>query len=309
LFLWEREGKRGYQFEDGEVRTIADGFYHLLEPAVTVDAELRVRLRRLAEANGEADETKGVWERKDKTPRAKIADQIAMFLAAFPGGFADEAWRSGHRGGGTRRRVKQHREPALADAGHLLAADALRELVRDRRYDTLQERLVAVLEATDLVTKSQLGALRQLRFDARLAAAFVAFLHGDDEDPVRFSELRRALAVAGLKTPAWPLVTGLLSLVRPADEVCVRPSVFEPQAKIAGLAGKRGRQPSCDDYIAYRAVAGWVREQLIERGLEPADMLDMHDFILYTLRRGGRDDLDAAMVARLDAESSERDAA
>src|SRR5688572_12808538 len=32
LIAWERDGKRGYQFEDGQLRIFTTGHYYLLEP-------------------------------------------------------------------------------------------------------------------------------------------------------------------------------------------------------------------------------------------------------------------------------------
>src|SRR5690606_26156746 len=34
--VWERDGKRGYRFEDGSERVFREGFYHLLEPRPAV---------------------------------------------------------------------------------------------------------------------------------------------------------------------------------------------------------------------------------------------------------------------------------
>ena len=310
LFLWEREGKRGYQFEDGDVRVFAEGYYHFLQPAVAIDAELRVRLEQLALKNGalpKADDKSG----KSKGPAAAqptLADQLTLFLEMFPEGFAGEAFATKHRGG-KGRRVKRHRDPALAVAADLLRPDALRDLVDRGMYAELATRLVDVLAPTDLVTKAQLDALRKLTFDARLAAAMVDFIHGDGDEGTRFRTLRRALARAGLKTPAWPMLTGLLALAHPERHVCVRRSAFERQAKLLSVPGKRTRKVCVEAYQSYRAMAEAIRDELTERGRAPKDMFDLHDFIWLTLRPAAKADLETAMVARMSAEAAEAEKA
>ena len=226
----------------------------------------------------------------------------------FPEGFAGEAFRAKHRGG-KGRKVKRHRDPALALAAELLRPEALRDLVARGMYDELATRLVDVLKPTDLVTKTQLDALKKLTFDARLAEAMVEFIHGEGDEGTRFRTLRRALARAGLKTPAWPMLTGLLALAHPERHVCVRRSVFERQAKHLSIAGKRGRKVCVESYQSYRAMAEAIRDELTDGGHAPQDMFDVHDFIWLTLRPAVKADLNDKMVARMSAEAAEAAAA
>ena len=88
IVAWEREGKRGYQFEDGELRVFKNGFFHLLDEVSHPLDEAAVVVARLARAAGvnaaEAADTKNAPKPVETYPFDK---QIVLFLERFPKGF------------------------------------------------------------------------------------------------------------------------------------------------------------------------------------------------------------------------------
>src|SRR5687768_17001150 len=107
---WEREGKRGYQFEDGHVRVFTAAYGHLME-AIDVSRERATSLLALAgrTAAASAPVKVAAGAGVPVTP----AQQLDFLMATFPGGFAGEAWRREHRSHPVHN-LKRHRDPAIA---------------------------------------------------------------------------------------------------------------------------------------------------------------------------------------------------
>ena len=124
-FLWEQDGKRGYQFSDGKMRVFKQGFYHLFETAEAPgdgSAKAVRRLARLARADGVTESTR----------LPTLRDQILLFRRSYPKGFFGEAWMAKYRGVGVRKqlkRLKRHRDPAISDA-HRLSVELPADIVR-----------------------------------------------------------------------------------------------------------------------------------------------------------------------------------
>ncbi|MCA9707640.1 MAG: hypothetical protein KDK70_17455 [Myxococcales bacterium] len=148
LMLWERDDKRGYQFEDGEVRVFARPYFELLQPAKNPDPVLRHELREKAVANGalahEPARSAGS-EREVAVPRPTLDDQLVVFESLFPDGFHGDAWAQAHRDQPEDRRLKRHRQPAIAEA-----AERLERAVRDRPQPRLRV-LLGVVRARQAV--------------------------------------------------------------------------------------------------------------------------------------------------------------
>ena len=49
--VWERNGKRAYQFSDGKMRVIKEGFFHLLEPTQSPGDGCAVKKQLLSKNN------------------------------------------------------------------------------------------------------------------------------------------------------------------------------------------------------------------------------------------------------------------
>lgn len=300
LMLWERDGKRGYQFEDGKLHVIAEPYFKLLLPATKPDPVLRHQLTEQAVANGHAPDGYVVQGRKQGgTPLPNLDDQITVFESAYESNFHGEEWSETFRARSSGRRVKRHRDPAIAEAKELLSKDALQACLDSGNYPEVLARVVKVVGNTDLATKAQLDAFKGITADKELAEAFVGFLHNiRDGELAVMARLRRALARFGLKAPAWTALTGPRALLYPSDHMCVRPSVIRAQAKLIMPRYKPGSVPSGDDYSRCLELAMSVREHLTKEGFAPRDLFDVTDFMKVTLSSSTKKQLTEAMVLR-----------
>jgi hypothetical protein len=209
----------------------------------------------------------------------------------YPDGFGGDAWRKQHRGAKTKRRLKRHRDAALDDADDNLGADLLDRLLAQGAYAEVRDRVVGVVDRTDLVTTSHSKSLRDAQPSEELARALRDFIHGDATEGARFDRLRSALGRAGANGSSWPLLTGLRALTHPGEHVCVRPSVLKPQAKVMGHKRRLGTKPTPKSYARCLAVAEAVRDALTQRGHAPRDFLDVYDFVWVTMRPAARKEL------------------
>lgn len=290
IMAWERDGKRGYQFEDGELRVFKEGYYQLLEEMddVADGDEIVSRLEAVRARAGEKDDKK---KRSGRGGRSSVniedlptlGEQILVFRSLFPLGFDDAGWIKEQRGGDGRA-LKRHREPAIKRAQDALNKESIETLINAGQTHTVIERACEVLDKTDLVTKSQVDPLRGTTRDSRLAQSMLDFLHGDAELDTRFAMLCRALATATRKPPSWQLATALGALVHPANHTCIRPSVFAAQARTMAPRLRPSKSPTSAAYAGYVDMAQKIETQLNAEGLEPRDLLDIHDFIWVTLR-------------------------
>lgn len=307
LCLWEREGKRGYQFEDGSVRVFAEGYYHLLAPlAQAPEPGLRRRLTALAPVV--VTET-GSGATAKRAPTPSLVDQVQYFGEEFTDGLAGSTWTEQHRGRAKGRALKRHRDAAIALAAKTLGEDDLRALIAAGNYVEVRDRTVALLRSTDLVTKTQLTALAKTSFSAELATAWVDYLHGPADDAVTFSAVRLHLGKAGLKKPSWSLFTGPRALLYPKQHVVVKRSVFTKQSQAMQIPFKGKTTPCHEGYVAYLQMATAIHDLLVEQGQAPRDLLDVAGFIWMTKRPAAQERLAAIMDNRKAEAEAEAEAA
>lgn len=290
VFLWERDDKRAYQFADGEVRVFKQGFYELMVPAI-------------APADGSADGLRALLDggqQKEIIP--SVGDQLVLLLTDFPKGFVGDNWLDQHRGKG--RRLKRHRDAAIAQARELLAPGRISKLDEARDYTAVLESLADVLAATDLVPASHAKGLAAAKPTRELSAAIRRLA----EDPERWSMTDLQVALIGAQGPAasWQVLTAPAALLAPDLHLCVRPSALTIQAKFVKLRFQAPKRPSAAGYERYLEIARLVDEELGELGYPPNDLLDVHDFIVTTLRPGAREQLERIHL-QAERERSESD--
>lgn len=285
--VWTRRDLRGYQFEDGQLRTIAEPFEHMMRP-VTRPADETARLHEelwklsgLAQARNER--RRGAGGRS--TCSVSFDEQVALFLVDFPEGFTDPAWLRDMRGAGTGRKSTRHREPAVGLAHSLLGADALAPLMREEEHGLIIARAQKILEACSLVSTSQRAPLTNLlpAKQRAFAVALHEWLHGAEPRERPFGRLVSSLE-GPKRPPSWPLITAFAALVHPADHICIKPSVFVQQAKVLAPGLTLGSRPSHTEYELMNGLAATITEELHSRKLTPKDRLDVHDFIWATIR-------------------------
>ncbi|HVS01367.1 MAG TPA: hypothetical protein VMT16_01235 [Thermoanaerobaculia bacterium] len=292
ILAWERGDQRAYQFDDGKLRVLKDGFFHLMEPVADVreGAESRVA--------AELQETlalRGGERRKPLEPVYPFDDQLRIFRSLFPQGFAGGKWKRARRGEGGES-LKRHRDPAIEAARRLLARDELDELLASDRAGAVVDRAVEVLRGTDLVALRSTRDLDGLAGEARQEAgrALRDLLYGDERYGARFRAWVNALRSGIDRKLSWRLVTALPALVFPDRHTCVRPSAFRKQAAVFAPDRLYSRRPMRRAYSNYLQVAEATRERLTAEGYPPCDLLDVYDFIWVTLRPSAAQQLEAA---------------
>lgn len=285
LLTWERDDKRGYLFEDGVHRVIAEPYFHLMRLAPVEQADLskvfRQQISRMSTsmAAGVLDPSRGA------TTMFSLDEQAQLLLGLFPEGFAGARWRARHRGVGAKKALKRHRDPCIRGMQEILSPSRLASVVADGSLTKLWTDIVKQLEATDLAPPLEVKVLGQRvdRAERVLAVALLALLDPEpcteDEFRTRFSNYVAALGQWLGRTPSWQLATSLLALHSPTQHVCVHSASLGRQRTWMGDSPIRARKPNAIDYRKALTTAERVERELKQLGQEPADLLDVYDFI------------------------------
>lgn len=295
ILAWEGSEQRRYQFQDGQLRTIKHGFYHLLEPVdepfdsardIVRDLKSMLRIERVRRAPEPTP--------KSLTSIISFDDQVAIFDHYYPKGFEDPTWIEEVRGGEDIARLKRHRTPAVEEAKELLHEEAVDELISNKDYAGLLERAKTVLAATNLTTSKDTAALRALP-DEDLEAMSLALrdlLYGEGAYEDRFTRWVDVLSHSDDERVTWPLATGIQALVQPETHVAIKPSVFRAQAQWMAPTMPYESTPTGDLYSRMHKMAVEVARRLEKADHPPRDMLDVYDFVWTTLRPKARKLLD-----------------
>jgi hypothetical protein len=281
VVAWEREGKRGYQFEDGQLRVFTSGYYDRLDPvAVSPD-----RIRTLLALLGLPLPVTPTIPPGAMDPPT-IDQQIAYFLRAYPGGFTAEKWRSERRGNPSRS-LKRHRDPAVALArAEITAAGLLASLQQGSEPQAVQT-LATVLGRTDLVPSAHLQRLSSLppMRSRAIILGLSELLFSRTSVEVRVVQWVHALNRGTGRAPTWSLVTAPLALLQPDQHVCVDRASFLMQAASIAPRLRVPASPTGAEYAPLLAMAESVRERLKNES-SPGDLLDVRDFIAFTMSSG-----------------------
>ena len=281
VVAWERDGKRGYQFEDGRMRVFAADYYHLLE-RIDVSAD---RVRTLLSLLGLEAPTEAASLPAGAFEAPSLDEQIEYFLTSYPGGFTGDKWRGDHRGG-TDRVLKRHRDPAVALARKELTVVHLTSCLDRRREDVAMQTLASVLGATDLVPAAHVQRLPELPPNRARAVLIGLYelLFGRTSLEVRVVQWVQALTRGTARKPTWGLATAPLALLAPDQHVCVNRASFLAQATSMAPRLRVTATPTGTDYGPLLAMSKSVRDRLEAVSSSPADLLDVHDFMVFTLR-------------------------
>ncbi len=276
-----------FQFEDGELRKIAKGFQHLL---TEVDKPANESMRLVTSLTKQAGLTVGrAAQKKEDRPLIEFDEQVRLFLDDFEEGFEAKKWLKKKRGEGKKRRLKRHRNAAIAQAQELLSDDQLAQLLIERRYDTVMARVSLLLDACDLVTKKDRRTLALLDDRGRREAANALSDIVSDEIPVGDALARWIKALAGArKGVSWSLATAVGALLRPDRHVYVKRTAMKEQARWMAPRLKLKTTPSGAQYERLVQMVDVVNKELVDRDLEPTDNFDVTDFIWSTLRPAAR---------------------
>lgn len=277
ILAWERGPRRAYQFEDGKLRTFRKGYYDRLRE---VDAPADEAARIIAALELALGRTTRTAAAADGGATVSLDDQLRVLRMQYPDGFGDAKWLRDVRGQGAPRRLKRHRDPAIAEARRRLSKDAFDDAA------SVHGAAVELLSATNLVTARQLELLKRLpdKRHAAFADALGELLYGDSPGELRFERYVAMLSLASAKGPSWELVTALPALVQPDRHLCVRAATVRKQAAWMAPRLTWTRTPNATVYGRVLALAARVAEELSDAGLQPADLMDIHDFMVSTLK-------------------------
>jgi hypothetical protein len=290
LLAWERNGRRAFQFEDGNFRKIQEGYYDLLDPVEESDGSVTaVRANLQAAVRARRDGS----EQKVEKAVCTFEQQMALFTKLYPKGFADPQWKADKRGSASGSDLKRHREPSLVAMKEALDLSRAGSLIEEGSHGEVTESILDVLAGTNLVPLSHVKNLRRLDDEESSEYAEAAFrlAHGEGSFDERFRAYLVVLGRLLAGRPSWRIATALPALLFPQEEVAVRRSAFIRQAGSIAPTGNYSRKARATSYRSFRRMAGKVRDRLDKAGHEPADFLDVHDFIWTTLRKSALDHL------------------
>jgi hypothetical protein len=283
ILAYEDDDKKAFQFEDGKVRLFKNEYLQLLQ---AVDTPVDQSARTLARLGNQTEESTDSKATKSKGQVLPIDAQIMYFSEKYPDGFAGAAWQAKHRGVGVKRRLKRHRNPAIAEAQEFLNHDEMSRLMQAGEHAQIVARLVVTLEGCDLVSKkmaSDVAVVYEERAIPLVQALFV-LLHGTEQSlAVRFERWYTELQRVCHGKPSFSLATAPLALAKPEEHICVRRACFLRQAAWMAPRLASERAITGRNYQRWVEMAAQMRSVLDEAGLQVGDNLDIHDFISETM--------------------------
>jgi hypothetical protein len=277
----EKDGKRSYLFENGEERTLANGFHEMMRRVETPSPEQQAAFTRL----------QGVLAGRARDPDAggkpagfSLGNQLAKFRESYPAGVSDPDWIAEVRGGGGGSSTLGNRQAVVRDAAEQLEAKALDSLLSEQRHAEIWERVTKLLARGHIVPAAQLKLKVPSGEPLRaLAIALRELLYATQPYDKRFDRFVSAFDAAFGSAPGWELATALSALVHPIEHVCVEPTFFKKQLKLISKRTVSAR-PTSAGYASFLSVARLVANKLAEQGEVPRDLWDVRDFIVFTLK-------------------------
>jgi len=272
VFSGERDGKRAYLFEGGEERLMGKGSLDMMRKITSLDDNQRSTLMRLtavvARRHGLPDSSKAAG--------VVLLDQVATLRRSFPQGLLDPAWQS-------EKRAASVRDTLVPQAQKLLSLKVLDAQLRDQQFDALWGAVKQVVGATGWLPADQLEAAPVQGFGL-LAGAVRELLYGSATLEQRVDRFSVAFETTFRRLPRWEMTTGLLALVSPDSHVLVDLAPFRKQLKLLGVKGTLPQTPNGTGYVRCLNVARIIASKLTEQGETLLDLLDVHDFVRFTLK-------------------------
>ena len=283
VLAWETGGKRGYLFEDGEERTMANGFHNLMRRVEQPSPDQKaasIRLQRLlvARANAQSASAGGSG--------MNFSHQLAAFRDTFPAGLLDPNWILDVRGEGASQPAPRHRSVLVQAAQEQLSAAVIDSLITNQEYEQVYDLIVSVLAHTELVPSAQLKKSKTANRDRLrdLANSARELLYGTQPYAQRFDRYVAALSAYSGEPARWEMATALSAVVHPTEHICIHPTNFRLQLKVAGSRETIATRPNGAGYTRLLAVARVIARKLGDQNELPRDLLDIHDFIRVTLK-------------------------
>lgn len=285
VLIREDEGKRAYLFEDGQERTMANGFHQLMRRVEHPNAAQRAFYERQRSLLAGREKAKSSTLQSDGL---SFHDQVEKFHKAYTAGLADPKWLVDVRGEGAGTRVPRHRDALIREAQEQLSLPALEALLATKNYAQICELITTVLSHSDLVPAAQLKRPKQANGEhlRSLALAARELLHGKGPYAQLFDAYLGALSLVIGEAPRWEVATALSAAFHPTQHICVHPVAFRHQLKVMGSRGAIPARATSAGYTRLLTVARLVAKKLAEYGPPPRDLFDVYDFIRIAFSRG-----------------------
>lgn len=198
---------------------------------------------------------------------------IERFRVNYPDGFDDPAFIKNTRDANMR---------AHKFCTQLLSQDELARLVQEGNFDAVCDRARHVESTTNLLTKSERKALHEaLELPAcqkLFSLALVDLLYGAEAEEARFKHFLRTLNI--LQLNKWPFATIFSFIRHPQQHAFIKPSAIQNAAKALCWRINYKPEPNWKTYSAVLRLFSYARTNLLEEGMMPRDLIDLHAFIL-----------------------------
>jgi hypothetical protein len=205
-----------------------------------------------------------------------LLEQLAGFRQAFPQRFADAAWQS-------ERRAARTRETVLPLAQELLSLKVLDAQLKAQQPEAVWASVTKVLLASDWLPAGELKVTPEVNVSP-LAGSVRELLYGSATLEQRVDRFVVAYENAFRRPPRWETTTALLAILFPGDHVLVELPPFRKQLKALGGKGTLPQRPAGEAYVRCANAARIIASKLTENGESPQDLLDINDFIRFTLK-------------------------
>ena len=206
------------------------------------------------------------------------AESKRRFLAKFPLGFQDAAYREAERNHKVEASERWAREMGREQLEPLLAAGEFAE-VAQRALE-----IEAGANLLDVFAKAALRNAAKAEPEA-FARGLVELVAGEAEMPDRFegfAAMLDSLPQPKTQTFKWPIQTIFPFLADPRENLFLKPKVTQMAADRFGFDLQYRPQPAWDVYARVLEFARQLSQDLAE--LKPADLIDVQSFIYLSGR-------------------------
>ncbi len=287
ILAWEKERTRGYLFENGQLRVLAEEFYSFMcevdRPRDEVVALYECLKRELGAARIEGG---SAIQLPRQATAMSLDDQIEIFRAEYPQGFQDPKWVRPQRAAGAKMRCDNPGDSAVPHAAERLGTRVLEAHIARQRFSAIIDDALAVLRDTELVPMAEVKELRitHAEHERPLALAIHELCHGEAGFATRFDRLSSTFERAFRRVAGWQVATALPALVHPHEHVCVRLASFREQAKWMAPRLTIPKMPTAQSYLRLQSMAKTICNRLTDVGENPRDLIDVHEFVRLTTR-------------------------
>ena len=198
------------------------------------------------------------------------------FLRQFPEGFAGEDYLGEER---------NYKVAASQELQELLGEQVFRGLLDASNHEEITRRALRVVNLTNLLFPQEKMALRDglhaPQSQEAFARALFALLYGEGSFRSRFD--RFAACLEELGAAKWTAMTYFPFMASPQEHVFLKPMVTQRAAQLLGVELDYDTKLNWATYAKLLELTQYLREKLVEMGMQPRDLIDVQSFMWCTL--------------------------